>query len=85
MDEHSEISTVRRYKVETNRAEEYNNQNKKHTRRNQQQIRCYRGTDQWKTVVEIKKEFLKNEECGLLWWLCGKESACQSRKHGFDL
>jgi len=35
--------------------------------------------------VEIKKEFLKNEECGLLWWLCGKESACQSRKHGFDL
>ena len=36
MDEHSEISTVRRYKVETNRAEEYNNQNKKHPRRNQQ-------------------------------------------------
>ena len=36
MDEYSEISTVIRHKVETNRAEEYNNQNKKHTRRNQQ-------------------------------------------------
>jgi len=27
----------------------------------------------------------KNENIGLLWWLSGKESACQCRQHGFNL
>jgi len=27
--------------------------------------------------------FMKNHT-GLLWWLSGKESACQCRRHGFD-
>ena len=28
--------------------------------------------------------FILESQCGLPWWLSGKESACQSRKHGFD-
>ena len=27
---------------------------------------------------------LKGRACGLLWWLNGKESACQCRSHEFD-
>ena len=29
-------------------------------------------------------EQLNIHSCGLPWWLSGKESACQCRRHGFD-
>ena len=38
-------------------------------------------------VKEIKEDLNKWRETlchGLPWWLCGKESACQCRRHRFD-
>ena len=55
--------TNRKYKEEPNRAEEYNNWNKKYTRRNQKQNPWYRGTDQWtERIVEITQAEQKREE-----------------------
>ena len=35
------------------------------------------------SICETDKSCTENSKAGLPWWLSGKESACQSRRHGF--
>ena len=37
-----------------------------------------------KLVLQLKHFLFKKKLRGLPWWLSGKESACQHRRHGFD-
>ena len=38
----------------------------------------------WVTAFSHSEHLIKEERKGLCWWLSGKESTCQWRRHGFD-